>query len=49
MENILVILYTILLLAGIILFIFVFKYISTGKEGVRDLFNKIKHPFKKGD
>jgi hypothetical protein len=46
MENILVILYTLLLLGSFILFMFVFKYISTGKEGVKDLYDKFRHPFR---
>jgi hypothetical protein len=49
LENIILILYTLLLLACFILFMFVFKYISTGKEGVKDLYNKLKHPFKTED
>lgn len=28
---------------------FVFKYISTGKEGVKDLYDKFRHPFKTED
>jgi len=49
MENISLILYTLLLLACFVFFMFVFKYISTGKEGVKDLYDKFMHPFKKGD